>query len=131
MDWGENSQVKDFLVSEIGSFFKLSNETIPFDLSDNITMKNMLVDSINPFVLLAKTSASSADNPTWEQAMKGPFAEAIGKQQRWKSKLLRRLELGLLLSEMKLKIFCLEHGLSSASDILMDQSRSSRQDSVL
>ena len=75
IDWGENLQVKDCLVSEIGSFFTLSHEATPFDLSDNITMKDMLVDCIDPSALLAKTSTSSVDNLTWEQVMKGHFAE--------------------------------------------------------
>ena len=35
----------------------------------------MIITFTNPFVLAAKIAASSADNPTWDQAMKGPFAE--------------------------------------------------------
>ena len=34
-----------------------------------------MVNYANLFVLAAKTAVSSADNPTCDQAMKGPFAE--------------------------------------------------------
>ena len=54
-------------------------------------MKDMLVDSIDPFVLLAKTSASSADNPPWEQAMKGPFAEDYWKAAEVEVKTLEKI----------------------------------------
>ena len=54
-------------------------------------MKDMLVDSIDPFILLAKTSASSADNPTWEQAMKRPFAEDYWKAAEAEVKILEKI----------------------------------------
>ena len=65
--------------TEASSFFKLNCHNAPYGISDNLTMHDLLINYVNPFVLAAKTAASSADNPTWDQAMKGPFAEEYWK----------------------------------------------------
>ena len=75
MDWGATLTVSDFLETEIAPYFQLSIETEPYGLPDKHTMEDIMVTYVNPLVLAAKTTASSADNPTWDQAMKGPFAE--------------------------------------------------------
>ena len=38
-------------------------------------MSQFLVEDADLFLLAAKSAASDADNPTWNQAMNGPFAE--------------------------------------------------------
>ena len=75
MDWGNQSTISEFMQSEIAPYFQLSFDKESYGLSDYHTMEDMMVNYANPFVLAAKTAASSADNPTWDQAMKGPFAE--------------------------------------------------------
>ena len=75
MDWGDHSTISEFMQSAIAPYFQLSLDKESYGLSDHLTMEDMMVDYVNPFVLAAKTAASSADNPTWDQAMKGPFAE--------------------------------------------------------
>ena len=51
-----------------------------------------MVNYANPLVLAAKTTASSADNPTWDQAMKGPFAEEYWRAGEVEVETLERIK---------------------------------------
>ena len=79
--------------SEIAPYFQLFFEKEAYELNIKSTMEEMMV-SVNyadPFVLAAKTAASSADNPTWDQAMKGPFAEEYWRAAELEVETLERI----------------------------------------
>jgi hypothetical protein len=92
MDWGETLTVSDFLETEIAPYFQLSIETEPYGLPDKHTMEDIMVTYVNPLVLAAKTTASSEDNPTWDQAMKGPFAEEYWRAAEVEVETLERIK---------------------------------------
>ena len=92
MDWGETLTVSEFLETEIAPYFQLSIESEPYGLPDKHTMEDIMVNYANPLVLAAKTTASSADNPTWDQAMKGPFAEEYWRAAEVEVETLERIK---------------------------------------
>ena len=50
-------------------------DPLEYGLNHVFELSQFLVEDADPFLLAAKTAASYADNPTWNQAMNGPFAE--------------------------------------------------------
>jgi hypothetical protein len=93
MNWYQKSSLSEFMKSEIAPYFQLSFEKEAYGLNIKSTMKEMMV-SVNyadPFVLAAKTAASSADNPTWDQAMKGLFAEEYWRAAELEVEILERI----------------------------------------
>ena len=78
--------------TEVLSFFKLDCYNALYGIADNLTMQDLLINYVNPFVLAAKTAASSADNPTWDQAMKGPFAEEYWKAAEIEVETLKKMK---------------------------------------
>ena len=49
------------------------------DCGYNGSAKDLMVNWIHPLFLQAKTAASKEDNPNWNQAMNGPFADEYWK----------------------------------------------------
>lgn len=79
MDWGADLSFRDFMETEASSFFKFAMDDTAYNVTYKTTMRDMQVDYVDPFILAAKTAASSADNPNWDQAMRGPFADEYYK----------------------------------------------------
>ena len=80
LDWGEDTTLRSFLQSEIAPYIQLAYNEAEFgSIDDTKLLRDFYVNYADPFVLAAKTTASSADNPTWNQAMNGPFAEEYWK----------------------------------------------------
>ncbi len=42
------------------------------------TTKELIINWVHPLFLKAKAKASKADNPSWWEAMKSPFADEAG-----------------------------------------------------
>ena len=55
-------------------------------------MSQFLVDDTDPLLLAAKTAASDADNPTWNQDMNGPFAEEYWEAAETEIKMLEGIK---------------------------------------
>ena len=49
------------------------------DCDYNGSAKDLMVNWIHPFFLQAKAATSKEDNPNWNQAMNGPFADKYWK----------------------------------------------------
>ena len=67
--------VDALLNSPLGKFVKLSANACGYRGST----KELICDWIHPLFLKAKAAASKEDNPTWWQAMAGPFADDYWK----------------------------------------------------
>jgi hypothetical protein len=74
MDW-ECPTVDELL----GSSFSRFVHWAATDCGYTGTVESMVTSWLHPLMLHAKSSASKDDNPTWWQAMNGPFAEEFWK----------------------------------------------------
>ena len=63
--------VEDLMSSPLAKFIHLAAN----DCGYNGTKRELICDWVHPLFLKAKAAASREDNPTWREAMKGPFAD--------------------------------------------------------
>ncbi len=70
------SHLRSFFDGPLAQFIKLSAADSGLDPSQT---QDLLVKLVHPLFLKAKAEASKADNPSWKQAMSGPFADEFWK----------------------------------------------------
>jgi hypothetical protein len=58
---------------------------------DTGAIEDLHVQMISPMILAAKTAATKEDNPTWWQAMNGPYAEEYWKAAQIEIETLERI----------------------------------------
>ena len=84
LDWGETMSHQEFHRTKLKNYLTLTfaphdlkwnQEPQEYNLHQVFELSQFLVEDADPFLLAAKTAASDANNPTWNQAMNGPFAE--------------------------------------------------------
>lgn len=93
LDWGQDATLRSFLQSEIAPYIQLAYNEVEFgSIDDTKLLRDFYVNYADPFVLAAKTTASSADNPTWNEAMNGPFAEEYWKAAEVEIRTLEDIE---------------------------------------
>jgi hypothetical protein len=61
------------------------------DKCDTGTIENLHVQSKLPLILAAKTMATKDNNPTWWQAMNGPYAEDFWKAAQIEINTLKKI----------------------------------------
>ena len=54
-------------------------------------IEDLYVQTLSPLILAAKTAASKEDNPTWWQAMNGPYAEEFWKAAQLEIETLEKI----------------------------------------
>ena len=67
--------VESLMNSSLAPFIELAAN----DCGYRGSLKDLICNWIHPLFLKAKSAASKEDNPSWWQAMKGPFAEEFWK----------------------------------------------------
>ena len=67
---------EELFSSRLTQFIKLAAIDSGYDPSKT---NDLLIKTIHPLFLKAKAEASKADNPSWKQAMSGPFADEFWK----------------------------------------------------
>ena len=76
MDWDTSlPSVEDILASPLSRFITFAANSCGYKGS----AQELMVNWVHPFFLKAKSAASKEDNPTWWEAMKGPFADEYWK----------------------------------------------------
>ena len=76
MDWDTSlPSVEDILASPLSHFITFAANSCGYKGS----AQELMVNWVHPFFLKAKSAASKEDNPTWWEAMKGPFADEYWK----------------------------------------------------
>ena len=76
MDWDTLlPSVEDILASPLSRFITFAANSCGYKGS----AQELMVNWVHPFFLKAKSAASKEDNPTWWEAMKGPFADEYWK----------------------------------------------------
>ena len=71
----ETITVESLMNSSLAPFIELAAN----DCGYRGSLKDLICNWIHPLFLKAKSAASKEDNPSWWQAMKGPFAEEFWK----------------------------------------------------
>ena len=84
LDWGTTMTYQDFMQTRLKDHLTLAfaphdlcwnQDPFEYSLNHLFELSQFLVEDADPFLLAEKTAVSDADNPTWNQAMNGPFAE--------------------------------------------------------
>jgi hypothetical protein len=122
--------VADLLASPLAKYITLAAN----DCGSSGTAEELIVSYVHPLFLKAHSAASKADNPSWQEATRGKFADKYWEAMKQEIATLKNIELGPWLTVMT----PMEHhimlypalGHSSANNIQMGRLRSSKHISV-
>jgi len=92
LEWGEYSSLREFVSSELEPLVRLSIDKTTYGLDPNFDIGAFTAEYIEPMMLAAKTTASDADNPNWNQAMNGPFAEEYWEAAKCEVETLEKID---------------------------------------
>ncbi len=68
------------------------------DKCDTGAIEDLDVQTISPLILAAKTAATKDDNPTWWQAMNGPYAKEFWKATQIEIETLKKINVWSVIS---------------------------------
>ncbi len=109
--------LEELFGGSLAQFIKLSAADSGLDPSQT---QDLLVKLVNPLFLKAKAEASKTDNPSWKQAMSGPFADEFWKAAVKEYRTLEGMDAWEMLINLFIERSLILFGPSKLSNFQMD-----------